>query len=164
MDFREKTHRLAAEYYVGKMAVAFTACERLRRPLFANAFTFDAFCICLRKVCSEGPFVAPILTVMPDHVHLLLIGTDDSANVKDAMVRFKRLTGQWLSSNSEARWQKDFYDHIIRYHEGPANYTKYIALNPVRAGLCADPLDYPFTASVGCDLKEVLEEAWWNTN
>jgi hypothetical protein len=72
--------------------------------------------------------------------------------------------GRWLEydSNLPARLQKDFYDRIVRRSEGFAASVRYIALNPVRAKLAADIDSWPFTGSIGCDLKEVLLDSFWD--
>ena len=54
------------------------------------------------------------------------------------------------------RWQKDFYDHVIRTHEDIAAQVRYILDNPVRKGLVSSWEDYPFKGSVGCKLDDVL--------
>ena len=53
------------------------------------------------------------------------------------------------------RWQKDFYDHVIRTHEDIAAQVRYI-LDKVRKGLVSSWEDYPFKGYVGCKLDDVL--------
>lgn len=79
-----------------------------------------------------------------------------------AMERFKQKSGEWLAvRHPELAWQKDFYDHIVRAKEGYEAKARYIALNPVRAGLATDVYGYPFTGSIGYELREIIEDAWW---
>ena len=73
---------------------------------------------------------------------------------------FKQQSGFWLGQQRPAfHWQKDFYDHIIRANEDLGTQIRYIANNPVRKGLVSDWHDYPFTGSIGIDLKAVIEDA-----
>jgi REP element-mobilizing transposase RayT len=75
-----------------------------------------------------------------------------------AISRFKQRTGYWLSQNAPACWQSDFYDHIIRRDQSFANQIRYIVNNPVRRGLVENWEDYPFTGSIGFNLRELLSD------
>ena len=54
------------------------------------------------------------------------------------------------------RWQKDFYDHIIRTNEDIVAQVKYILDNPVRKGVVLSWERYPFKGSIGCELEDIL--------
>jgi REP element-mobilizing transposase RayT len=72
-------------------------------------------------------------------------------------VSYKQKTGYWLSQNMPAvRWQKDFYDHIIRSEHTIASQVKYILDNPVRKGIVSSWQEYPFHGAIGCSLESVL--------
>jgi putative transposase len=147
---REQTHRLPRACYCGELAVAYTArlvpggepihCPRVAEPLI-DALTASA----VQHSCS-----VPIYCIMPDHVHVILQGTGGSADTWRAMVAFKQRSGFWLARRiSGTRWQKDFYDHILRSEGEVRNALVYIAANPLRARLVRDPAEYPFTGSIG---------------
>ena len=81
----------------------------------------------------------------------------DKSDVMKAMVSYKQKTGYWLSVNRpEIRWQKDFYDHIIRTDEKVSVQIRYILDNPVRKKLVKSWQDYPYKGSIGCALNDVL--------
>jgi REP element-mobilizing transposase RayT len=62
-----------------------------------------------------------------------------------------------MSKNKpEIRWQKDFYDHVIRTNEDIAAQVRYILDNPVRKGLASSWEEYPFKGSIGCELEDIL--------
>ena len=106
--------------------------------------------------------LVPIYTFMPDHLHVLVTGTTDGADSLAAMEKFKDLSGWWLYRHRpKLKWQKDFYDHSVRYHEGWETQARYIALNPVRRGLAKDGASWPFTGSIGYDVKDILGDAFW---
>jgi REP element-mobilizing transposase RayT len=87
---------------------------------------------------------------MPDHVHLIFQGTHGSADTWAAMTAFKQRSGFWFARHRlRMRWQKDFYDHVLRSEEEVRDALVYIAANPLRAGLVRDPAEYPFTGSIG---------------
>ncbi|MGV3616638.1 MAG: transposase [Fimbriimonas sp.] len=98
---------------------------------------------------------------MPDHLHMIVSGMTDGAAPKRAMEAFKRDSGMWLARHRpDLRWQWNFHDRILRRKEIAAA-CRYIALNPVRAGLAEDIHAWPFTGSIGFDLNEVLLDAFW---
>jgi len=73
------------------------------------------------------------------------------------MSLFKQLSGYWLARNRpEVRWQRGFYDHVLRREEDILVHLRYIAENPVRRGLVDDWRDYGFTGSDVFDLRDVL--------
>jgi REP element-mobilizing transposase RayT len=62
-----------------------------------------------------------------------------------------------MSANKpKIRWQKDFYDHVIRKDEDIAIQVRYILDNPVRRGLVSSWQEYQFRGSIGCKLEDVL--------
>ena len=82
---------------------------------------------------------------MPDHLHLLLLGSETSS-LPRFMKRFKQETGYlFRQQRGEALWQKGYHDHVLRREEDLGDVARYVAANPVRAGLVAGWAEYPFT-------------------
>jgi REP element-mobilizing transposase RayT len=76
---------------------------------------------------------------MPDHLHIVVAGTQDDVNLVKFINDYKQKTGFWLSQNQPGvSWQKDFYDHILRKDESLPAVIQYILDNPRRKGLVAD--------------------------
>ncbi len=95
---------------------------------------------------------------MPDHLHILVTGTQDDVNLLRLINEYKQKTGFWMAKNKPAvSWQKDFYDHIIRRDENLPDVIRYILDNPVRQGLVAEWQEYPFKGAIGCDIDDVLQ-------
>ena len=95
---------------------------------------------------------------MPDHQHLIVTGNDSNSDILLFIKQYKQKTGHWLSQNqSTARWQKDFFDHIIRKDEGRVNVARYILDNPVRKGLVANWQQHPYKGAMGCELDYILQ-------
>lgn len=91
---------------------------------------------------------------MPDHLHVIIDGELDHSNALQAMKAFKQQSGFWFSKNiRDARWQKDFYDRILRNDESLENLVEYILHNPVRAGIVSDWKKYPFMGSTVYDFS-----------
>ena len=99
---------------------------------------------------------------MPDHLHVLLLGETDASDSKRSVDRFKASSGWWLYRHRpEIHWQKDYWDHVVRTYEGWEAQARYISGNPVRAGFIDDPLEWPYTGSIGYDVRETILDAHW---
>ena len=73
------------------------------------------------------------------------------------MVMFKQLTGYWLARHLPGvRWQKDFFDRVLRDDDELVRQLRYVAENPVRRGLVRDWREYAFTGSDVYDLGALL--------
>ena len=162
MVVKEKTHRLPKEFYRGEISAAFTLCLKrdvaagfsLREPEIVNIFT-NILTAAVTKECC----IVPVYCFMHDHQHLIIRGTGTDANVWKAVVSYKQKTGFWMSANKPGmKWQKDFYDHVIRTNEDIVTQVRYILDNPVRKGLVSVWKEYPFRGSIGCDLEDFLNE------
>jgi len=76
------------------------------------------------------------------------------------MREFKQRAGWWLRQNKpDCRWQKDFYDHIVRRDEDLGAQVRYIAGNPVRRELVSDWRQWPHTGAMGIELEAVIDGA-----
>jgi putative transposase len=89
--------------------------------------------------------------VMPNHVHVLIKLAADfalGAAVRSwkgaSAVEINRLLGR-----SGSLWQREYHDRFIRDLDHLYDCRAYIRNNPVQAGLCAHPQDWPFS-SAGC--------------
>ena len=145
------------DYYKGQVSVVFTLCLKEKRELLSQTETVTALVDILDSVIKETSCIVPVYCFMPDHQHLIITGTSKGSDTWNAVVKYKQKTGFWMSKNrSEMRWQKDFYDQVIRANEDVAAQVKYILDNPVRKGLAETWEHYPFKGSVGCKLEDVL--------
>jgi len=158
-DIREKHHRLDADLYHGNVVVAFTCCEQNRRPMFTNDALTRLFMTLLEQQTAHYGCDILVYMFMPDHVHALLAGRDETSDTLNAMRSFKQHTGYWLSRNDpQHRWQKDYYDHILRTwergEEEIRKHVRYILCNPVRKGLVEKWQDYPYKGSTTYRLDE----------
>lgn len=157
---RARPHRLPPECYRGHVIVAVTACIRDRKALFTDAAAVRACLKCLSLASNRFACTVPIYCFMPEHLHLLLRGTSSTADTWAAMASFKQRSGFWIAANRpEFGWQKDYWDHVVRRDEDVRAQVRYIANNPVRRRLATDWDEYPFTGSIGHDLRGLVEGA-----
>ena len=87
--------------------------------------------------------------VMPNHVHVLFqeqVSHPLAKNVQRwkgaSSVQINRLTGR-----SGRLWMPDYHDRLIRDEDHFWNTRSYIRRNPVKAGLCVNPEDWPFSSA-----------------
>ena len=68
---------------------------------------------------------------MPDHLHLVVEGLSDGADLQ----RFVKIAKQRV------------VDWVLRPEQTTEDAIRYVLNNPVRAGLVENPEDYPFSRS-----------------
>ncbi|MEJ2616519.1 MAG: transposase [Ignavibacteriaceae bacterium] len=152
---KERKHRLPKGLYIGEIAVSFTACIKDRKCLFTNENIFNEFEKILLDELKSTSCSSYVYLFMPDHLHTIIKGNMPEVNLKTCMDKFKQKTGYWLSKNIiDKKWQKDYYDHIIREEENLEIQVQYILNNPVRAGLVEHWKDYPYKGSTIFKLNE----------
>ena len=105
----------------------------------ANAGIWQAIDKAIALKESSGELTCRLALAMPDHFHALLgfPGTKPMVQVVTALK-------SWMASRHGIRWQRDFFDHRVRGWESAQEKAKYIRMNPVRAGLVANPEDWPY--------------------
>jgi hypothetical protein len=87
---------------------------------------------------------APIaLVLMPDHLHL-----QHAHDVRDAVIHIARAHAKWLNgrrSSTRALWQPVPDARPLEDRQKERRSERYVALNPCRKGLVADPLAWAFS-------------------
>ena len=75
--------------------------------------------------------------VMPNHVHVVFQPSQGSglAEILHSWKSFTAREAQRKFGIRGAFWQREYYDHLIRDEEQFFRAVKYVAENPVRAGL-----------------------------
>jgi len=146
---KEKKHRLPSSFYQGQILLSLTFCIDKRQNVFTNDKIFREFENILIDVLKNFECLAYIYLFMPDHLHMIIKGNKDDSNLMSAVKSFKQKTGFYFSkNNTEHKWQKDFYDHIIRDEKDLGNQIMYILMNPVRKGIVNHWKDYLYKGSM----------------
>jgi REP element-mobilizing transposase RayT len=86
--------------------------------------------------------------VMANHVHVVLSPLVKFAKVMQGIKgatarRINLLQGQ----QGRVFWQDESYDHWVRDEEELARVINYVETNPVAAGLCGRPEDWPWSSA-----------------
>ncbi|WP_017926888.1 transposase [Thioalkalivibrio sp. HL-Eb18] len=116
-----------------------TAVTRDRTPVFRDFAAARALVATLRHAQALGHADTLAYVVMPDHLHWLMT-LGDSISLSPVVRSVKAVTARRLG---RALWQPGFHDHAVRREEDLASLARYIAANPLRAGLVRNLGDYP---------------------
>lgn len=86
--------------------------------------------------------------VMPNHVHALIRLTGDKplGEIVQAWKGGSAIRINRLLSRKGRFWARDFHDRFIRNEKHFHNACRYIHQNPVKAGLCGNPEDWPHSS------------------
>ena len=80
-----------------------------------------------------------LAVIMPDHLHLIA-SIPESTDMTKTIRNWKR----WTAKDTGIVWQDRFFDHRLRSDAEVAEKMQYVAMNPVRKGLCETADDWPF--------------------
>lgn len=84
--------------------------------------------------------------VMPNHVHLLVTpqGSYTLSSILHSWKSYTANEANRILGRSGEFWQQESYDHIVRDDADFERILQYIIDNPVQAGLCSTPEEWPF--------------------
>ncbi|MFM8392795.1 MAG: transposase, partial [Acidobacteriota bacterium] len=85
-------------------------------------------------------------SVMPNHVHVLIETCEGYplSGVVKSWKTFTSLKANLLLGRKGIFWMPDYYDRYIRDQTHLSTVRSYIRNNPVKAGLCATPEEWPW--------------------
>ena len=87
--------------------------------------------------------------IMPTHVHMLL-RPEAHATLAKIMQSIKGFSSKEIGralQKSGRIWQPEYFDRAIRNVDQFARTAAYIEWNPVKAKLCVEPADWPFSSA-----------------
>ena len=87
--------------------------------------------------------------VMPNHAHLL-IHCEFGTSLGEIVRSWKSFTARKINAlarTSGQLWAPDYHDRYIRDPDHLANARAYIRNNPVKAGLCKSPEEWPWSSA-----------------
>ena len=123
-----------------------------KQPYFNDTELAQKFCEILIDTSKENQNRTHAYCVMPDHIHTLV----EPSKEMDIITFIKTVKGRFVSwcrkNDKNFRFQKSFYDHILRRDEDIYTTARYIIGSPVRAGIEKHFGDYPYAGSLVYDL------------
>ena len=95
---------------------------------------------------------------MPDHVHLLVSGLEETSDGRRFVSLAKQLAAFHVAKQFDVRrWQHYGYEHVLRGDEDTLAVARYIVANPLRARLATSVFEYPFVGSDTHSLREIVD-------
>ncbi len=137
----------------------FTVVTEGRRPVFASDDVVEVLRCAFRSVRNSRPFKIEAMVVMPDHLHCIWTLPPDDP---DFATRW-RLIKTWFTKHAspslrfvsnparaakgeQALWQRRYWEHLLRDENDYARHVDYIHYNPVKHGLAASAIDWPYSS------------------
>ena len=159
---RNRRPRLDRDHYVGVQRYFLTFCTADRRPRFVQ---HDVVQMVLEQI-SQSALLFDIAVIaycfMPDHVHLLIEGCSEGADVAAFVHQAKQRSGYLFARSGEGPlWQPSYYDRVLRDDDASLAVTRYIFDNPVKAGLVESPGEYAFSGSTRFTVEQIMEAICW---
>ena len=94
--------------------------------------------------------------IMPNHVHVLI---DPAEPISKTIQGWKSFSARWLLRHNERLglgipdprhvWMREYWDRFIRDVDHLRAAIDYIHRNPVKAGLCREPHEWPWSSAAG---------------
>ena len=132
-----------------------TVTTRYRQPVFGNHEAARVASRVIHASTHWGDAQLLAWVLMPDHWHgLLELGEEPLDRV---VARFKAAVSRELHASGlfEGKlWDRSFHDHALRREERLLGVARYIAGNPIRAGLVDSVLAYPCWNAVWLDSSD----------
>ena len=87
--------------------------------------------------------------VMPNHVHLLATPRDGHtlSGIMHSLKSYTAHQANKLLRREGTFWMEEYFDRYVRDARHFRNTIAYIENNPVKAGLCRRPPDWPFSSA-----------------
>lgn len=118
-----------------------------RRAIFLDDEDRRFFLRLLARIVRVDGFVVHAYCLMPNHVHLLV--ETPRANLAHGM---QRLLGHYAREHNARAgrrghlFERRYLDKLVETEEHLISTARYLARNPVEAGLCAHPADWRWSS------------------
>ena len=154
-----RARRLDDFEYCGPHRYSLTFCTYQRRALFTDTDLVHVMRTQILRAGAERSFEISAYCFMPDHLHLLVRGSNQDACLPRFAKHAKQLSGYHGRRHTRRKiWQAGFFDRLLNEAEDARGVIAYLLMNPVRAGLAARPEEYPFSGSGICELPELVDQ------
>lgn len=125
-----------------------TRCNN-KEALIKNEFDFIKYKFILKKCKEKYGFLLYDYAIMNNHAHLL-IKLFTVTNISQIMHSVDRWYARWYNEHYKRKghfWEDRFYGELIKDDTQLLAVMRYIDLNPVKAGLCKDPIEWPYSGA-----------------
>jgi putative transposase len=150
--------RVSLHSYIGVQRYFLTICTLNRAEHFRSDETVAAVADQFLRVGRAQRVAIVVYLVMPDHLHALVDGEDDGADLTRFVKLAKQQTGfEFKQKTKRKLWQEGYYERVLRSEEATVDVVRYILENPIRKKLVANVEHYPFWGSSLYTREALLE-------
>lgn len=147
----DRLRRLPPEAYCGRAYVHWSLTTQDRRKGWLNETWHATFREVLLHACARYALGCPVYCLMPDHLHLLLVGREETSDQRKAVSFFRKSMTKRMRGTGFA-WQRQAYDSVLREKDRARDafpvVVAYVKDNPERAGLTSEREDWPYSGSL----------------
>ena len=108
-------------------------------PVLTNPVLAQSLLDAARFYHNQQRWFLHLIVLMPDHLHGI-ISFSTGPGMSKIIAFWKAYTNRALG----VRWQRNYFDHRLRDETEFNEKANYIRMNPVCAGLCKNPGDWPW--------------------
>lgn len=142
-DRRHPAH--GVHVYSDRPTIAYvTVCTRARRPWLA---THENHALLRTVWAAATAWRVGRYVLLPDHLHLFAAPGEPEIAL-DAWVRYWKSQFSKQHKSPADGWQTDHWDTRLRTGDSYADKWDYVRNNPVRHGLVAQAVDWPFQGEI----------------
>lgn len=131
--------------------VFFTSVTSQRRHLLSQQSTHGILHTLWQRSGERNGWYVGDYVLMPDHIHLFARASHNADPMRDWIKMWKSVSARRLMAALDVEtsiWQEEYFDRYLRSSESYAEKWDYVRNNPVRAGLVADPNDWPYQGRI----------------
>jgi REP-associated tyrosine transposase len=130
-----------------------------RSRIYDDGVGYRRFLALFRRVSNDLGWISHAYCLMPNHYHLVLETAEP--NLSAGMQRLNSQYAAWFN------WRHGFVGHVFesRFYSGVIEFnahflelSRYVVLNPVRAGLCRHPKEWPFSSYRTVPTAKILDQ------
>ncbi len=146
---RHRPPRIAGFSYVGFCRYSLTFATFQRVHLFLSREIVDAAIVQILRTADEDTFAVLAYCFMPDHLHLIIEGGNESSDLRHFVKVVKQRVAYAFRTELGIRavWQEGYFERVLRSDEATDVVVRYVLDNPVRAGLVTRAEEYPFSGA-----------------
>ncbi len=116
----------------------------------------DELRFAFKATMEKMPFEIDAIVILPEHMHAIFTLPEGDVNyssrwrlIKSLFTRQLIKKGVALTRNHRGEynlWQKRFWEHTIRDKDDMNHHMEYIQNNPIKHGLVANAIDWPYSS------------------
>ena len=154
---RKRVPRLRGFDYTGGHRYFLTICTKRRVRVFVTREAVDVVLAQLLQSARDQRMAVIAYCFMPDHLHLLVEGTDPASQLTEFVRIFKqRSSFHFQKIFASELWQRSYFERVLRGHESWIDAARYVVANPLRSGMVERVEDYPFVGSMTMSVRDLL--------